>query len=460
MMRRLARSILVMVWATLIAGGAVAYITTRSVLLADLDASLIARAQSLGKLSNTNEFAPRLEEAAGDRYVISNDLTQTRDRLVDSPNPAARPTLRHASLARLGIGHLVQKISTLRFTSRTSGEPITVVFTGSADGVYRVLRELALALWIFGLAAGILAAGAAVVVSRAVCRPLLLTADTIGTIDERQLDRRIEVLALPSELQPVARHLNEMLARLDQAFSQRKQFLADASHELRTPVAALIMTIEVALRRPRDSSELSAALRTCLSDARMLRQLVQTLMDLARAETRQADEKYQRFDALDVLNQCLDVADGLALEKEIIVHRELPAELNLCSKPLRLRGIVMNLLSNAIAYNRAGGTVELSAELIGADLNINISDTGRGIAASHLPHIFQPFYRAPGSRREEAESDQPTHLGLGLYLVDSHVKSMGGECRIDSQSGIGTTVTVVLPDVAAPEPAILEGAAI
>lgn len=475
MTRRLALAILLIVWATLIAGGMVAYLTTRSVLLADLDASLIARARSLPELSGATQAAARIEEAEGDRYIISNNLGQTRGRMAPPSESAPQPLVVRASLSKLGDGQAVRTL-TLRFNLRESGQPVTVVYSGSAQRFCGVLDRLALALAVFGAAAGIAAAGVAVAVSRAALRPLRGTADVIGSINERKLDRRIDASALPPELHPVAARLNEMLLRLQQAFAQRKQFLADASHELRTPVAALVTTIEVALRRPRDAATLTRALQTCLTDAEMLRQLVQTLLVHARGESPQMQEKDEVFDVVTVLNQCADVADGLALAKGVTIHRYLPEALEINSQPQRLRGIVMNLLGNAVEYNRFGGSVDLKIEVQDADLELSVSDSGRGIAAEHVPHVFQPFYRAGGassaltaplSSPVEAPMPSPAgtpadvpHLGLGLFLVDSNVKAMGGECKIESVLGSGTTMRVRLPQVVASEPAILEGAAV
>ena len=112
----------------------------------------------------------------------------------------------------------------------------------------------------------------------------------------------------------------------------------------------------------------------------------------------------------------------------------------------------MNLLGNAIEYNRPGGTVELMAEVHGDDLHITVRDTGRGIAAEHLPNIFQPFYRA-SDHDHRAAPDEQHHLGLGLFLVDSHLKALGGTCKIESELGVGTTMRILLPHVAASEPA-------
>jgi signal transduction histidine kinase len=458
MTRTLARSILLIVWATLIAGGIVAYIITRSVLLKSLDETLMTRARALPELSATNESAGRTEDAAEDRYVISNKLHQTLARHPEGPLSAPKPLKLDASLTKLGDGQRVRTL-TLRFPPRGGGESITVVYSSSAERLCGVLNTLAIALTAFGVIAGIAGAAIAVVVSRTALRPLRRTADVIGGIDERKLDRRIDPSALPDELRAVADRLNEMLSRLEQAFAQRKQFLADASHELRTPVAALVTTIEVALRRPRDAAELTRVLRTCHSDATLLRELVQTLLVHARGESTQANGKPELFDAAALFNRCADIADGLALGKDVTVCRILPPTLEIRSQPQRLRGIVMNLLGNAIEYNRPGGMVELKAEIDGGDLRLTVRDTGRGIAAEHLPHLFQPFYRASDPAFREGQEDQH-HLGLGLFLVDSHLRALGGVCKIESEPGTGTTMRIHIPQVAALEPAMLEGVAV
>ncbi|HEV2689273.1 MAG TPA: ATP-binding protein, partial [Bryobacteraceae bacterium] len=322
-----------------------------------------------------------------------------------------------------------------------------VIYNYPADHFDQFMDRLMIAVVIFCGVAGIVAALLAVPLSRAALRPLRQTADTIGEIDERRLDRRINVDALPTELQPVADRLNQMLGRLDLAFAQRKQFLADASHELRTPVAALVTTIEVALRRPREAADYVRTLKICLSDARLLRQLIQTLLEHARSEA--VPEVAEPFDAVALLNQCADVAEGLAATREVTVVRDLPPQLEVHSYPKRIRGIVMNLMGNAVEHNRPGGTVEVHCETQGRDLEITVSDTGPGIAQEHLPHIFLPFYRA---KRQEQAEEARQHLGLGLFLVDSHVKALGGECRIESEVGKGTSFHIRVPDAVVAEP--------
>ena len=235
----------------------------------------------------------------------------------------------------------------------------------------------------------------------AVLRPLHDASDVIGAIDERELDRRIDAASLPPELRPVAAQFNGMLERLEHAFAQRKQFLADASHELRTPVAALVTTIEVALRRRRGADELERTLESCLTDARHLKRLVHVLMDHARGEASAAAqvERPEPLDVVELLTECADIAATLGTVKDVRIERAFAAPLPVVTQPQRLRSVVMNLLSNAVEYNRPGGVVSVAARVEAGTLYITVRDTGRGIAAEHVPHLFEPFYRADGARR-------------------------------------------------------------
>jgi signal transduction histidine kinase len=318
--------------------------------------------------------------------------------------------------------------------------PVSIVFQGSAEGLFQTLQKLAWSLTLVGIAAGLVSALVALWVSRRALRPLHATADVIGTIDSSNLHRRIEVAQLPPELVPMATRLNEMLERIERDYAHRQQFLADASHELRTPVAALVTTAEVTLRHPRDAQAYRRALESCLTDARLLRRLVERLMEQCRADTLTHDEKPQELELVPLLDECADQAAVIAGERRVSVERSLPERLWLTAQPLRLRSVVTNLLSNAVEYNRPGGTVELVADVVGESLRIIVRDTGPGIEPGHIPHLFEPFYRADKVRSHEAG-----HLGLGLSLVQSHVKAMGGEIKVESVPGKGTTFEVFIP---------------
>src|SRR3954471_23309616 len=292
MARRIAASILLTVWATLIVGGFVAYWVTRTVLIADLDDLLTQRAVSLANARARGEP----EESATAQRPLSTlqDRFQIRDEIgtifSSGEVPAERPVPapQKAAFVKLGEGQWVRtvavKVSVPAANASVRPRELTVVYSSPADQLYRVLSRLALTLTVCGVAAGAAAAAVAAWAARAALRPLHDASDVVGDIDEGKLDRRIDADSLPPELRPVAARLNGMLERLERAFAQRKQFLADASHELRTPVAALVTTIEVALRRSRDPQEYVRTLESCLTDARSLNQLVIALLSQVRAQ--------------------------------------------------------------------------------------------------------------------------------------------------------------------------------
>jgi signal transduction histidine kinase len=200
-------------------------------------------------------------------------------------------------------------------------------------------------------------------------------------------------------------------------------------------------TIEVALRRrQRDGEALARAMDDCLSDANMLRRLVETLLEQFRMEADPSVARNVEVDVTAVLDLCADAVETLARQKDVTVVRAYPAGLRFLTQPQRLRSVASNLLGNGIEYNRPGGTVELGCEVGGPGLVLSVRNTGQGIAEGDLSHVFEPFYRATSS-----EHAGEGHAGLGLFLVKSHVEALGGRCELDNRPGQGCTFRVHLP---------------
>jgi len=451
MKRRIVLAMLLTVWAMLVASGAAAYLIARSALLAQLDASLAARATSLPELARATSARGGGGGGGGaallpdDRYAVHTAQGQNLAR------PGAHGAGRSAPPAVLGAtfsrGPDGRRVRTIRVEAMAEppgalgGElmAVTVTFSGTAGQFDTLLDRLALTLGGFGLIGGFAAAGLVARAARVALAPLRATAETIGEIDERRLDRRIDVSALPRELLPMGQRLNEMLVRLEEAFAQRRQFMADASHELRTPVAALVTGLEVSLRHPREAAAYRRTLESCLGDARLLRRLVERLMEQVRGESPQWDEAPIPVDVSALLAEVAQLGTTLGEARGVRVVRSFEVGVQFSTQPARLRSVVTNLVGNAVEYNRPGGQVELKCEL-GRELRIIVRDTGPGIAPEHIGHVFEPFYRGDASHGPDAE-----HLGLGLALVQTHARAMGGRVEVESAPGVGTTFTVTLP---------------
>lgn len=446
MTRRVAIAILTTVWALLILGGVVAYWTVRGALLEDLDDSIMARVATLPELGRTAPRDLRPAEYARDRYIIEDERGQTVARVGRQDHSAEAPMVVSRSFATLADGRRVRSLSMKAKVAATGEKPgrmVTIVYSAPADAFDSALNRLLAALAIFGMLSGAAAAGVAVFVARKALSPLRSTVSTLGTIDENSLNRRIDSDSLPVELRPVVERLNQLLARLNEAFAVRRRFLADASHELRTPVAALMTTIEVALSRPRGEDRLRQTLHSCLTDATQLSQLVERLLEQVRSENFEGDGPVQTITLDSFLATCANQVAPLAQDRGVSLVTSCQSGVQMDTQPHRLRSIVVNLLGNAVEHNKRGGKVELISEVkksdTGQDVMIQVRDDGPGIAAEHLPHLFEPFYRVSKSRNDAG------HLGLGLFLVQTHVKALGGGCKLESCVGAGTTVRVELP---------------
>jgi two-component system, OmpR family, sensor kinase len=270
-------------------------------------------------------------------------------------------------------------------------------------------------------------------------RPVEDISATARRISAGNLAERISVTETDNELGHLARVLNSTFARLDAAFAQQKQFTADASHELRTPLAVLISEAQTALARERTAGEYRETVEACLETAQQMRRLTESLLDLARLDSSEEAVPHEPIDLTDIARRCADRLAPLAQQREITIVSDLqPAEP--WGDPDRLAQVITNLLTNAIHYNNPKGEVRVSTRTEHGFAVLQVSDTGIGISAEDLPHVFERFYRADKSRsRAEGRS------GLGLAICHAIVDAHGGVIQVNSELHVGTTFIVQLP---------------
>src|SRR5215212_724425 len=299
--------------------------------------------------------------------------------------------------------------------------------------------RLALVLGGVVLGTASLAAGLGWLLATLAMRPvdrMTRTAQAIGS--SADLTRRLPEPAQRDELGRLARTFNEMLGQLDEAIGTQRRFLADASHELRTPIAAIRTNVHALLRgADADPAERESALRSVAREADRMSRLLADLLALARADAGQslAHERLA-LDALllDVYQQQRPLAGEVRLQIGELEQVEVRGD------PDRLKQLALNLVDNALRYTSPGGTVTL--DIVGRENEalFRVRDTGAGISAEHLPRIFERFYRVDRSR-----SRQGGGTGLGLAISRWIAEAHRGRIDVESAPGIGSTFTVVLP---------------
>jgi signal transduction histidine kinase len=272
-------------------------------------------------------------------------------------------------------------------------------------------------------------------------RPIGHISDTAVKIAAGDLSRRINAADTESELGQLATVLNSTFARLEAAFAEQKQFTSDAAHELRTPVAVVLTQTQTALNRERSPAEYRDTIAACQRAAQRMRRLIESLLELARLDAGQEPMKQLRFDLARTAQDCAELIQPLADEHGVRIQCDLPA-LACVGDSERLGQVITNLLTNAINYNRPNGEVRLAAQQQDGSIVLTVSDTGQGISAEDLPHVFKRFYRADASR-------SAGRSGLGLAIAKAIVEAHGGTIEVASQAGAGATFTVRLPAVGA-----------
>jgi signal transduction histidine kinase len=271
--------------------------------------------------------------------------------------------------------------------------------------------------------------------------PLRKLSDAVSRVSEKDFRLPVEKEELNQELLPIHDRLTHSLEALKRAFEREKEAVADISHELRTPVAGLLATIDVALRKPRTAEQYKQTLEDCRGITKQLGGLVERVMTLAYLDAGQATVNDAPTDAAHLAADCAAVIRPLAESHGLTfrVFADEPAELTTDAD--KLREVMINLLHNAVEYNRPGGDITLSVQPDEAGrVVVAVADTGIGMTPEVRGKIFERFYRADPSRTATG-----VHAGLGLAIVKEYVDRLGGTISVESEPDRGSTFRVSLP---------------
>jgi heavy metal sensor kinase len=323
-----------------------------------------------------------------------------------------------------------------------NGQTYIVAIAASLSNVRAIQSRLLVTLLLSIPAAILLSLIGGAVLARQAIEPLDRMTGTAQQISAAHLNQRIQLQRPDVELKRLAESFNEMLDRLDQSFKQIRQFTADASHELRTPVSILMGETELALNNLLDYEECKAALSSRREELLRMTRIIDDLLALSQFDYGERTLQSKPLDLSDLVIEVCEQQRNQARVKGVELELTKTVPVTIDGDSSRLRQMLRNILDNAIKYTPSGGkvTVELDRSN-GSKCVLRVADTGIGIPEGSLPQIFDRFYRVDKARtREEGGS------GLGLSIVKEIAEAHGGSVGVQSAVAAGTVVTVVFND--------------
>src|SRR3989441_3696993 len=453
-------------YAALLAGalalfGASTYVGLERYLQRSLEESLSKQARSIGDVllvnikqsgenyvdnEITEHYSPeingrfiRVTRADGRRiYVSGSPKDGTFDpALVAAPRlPVAQEFTREVEMSN---GHELL-LHGLPYGA-SDGTQFVIEVAAPYNQIESVLRGLLLTFALGLLLIVALAIGGGYLLMRGALRPVDRIRQRAARITSRNLSERLPVLHTGDELERLAIDLNQMIDRLEESFHQINRFSADASHELRTPLTVLQGELEAIAQRGQSLPEdVKDTIGSALEETHRLAKIVESLLTISRLEAGEARVQPVRLDFAELTRTTADQMKLLAEEKHISMTCDGTNPVEVDADPSRLKQVIVNLLDNAIKYTPQGGNIGISITRRDDHAVLEVADSGLGISADDLPHVFERFYRA-----DKARSRQMGGTGLGLSIVRSICLAHGGQVTVNRTEGRGSLVRVGLP---------------
>lgn len=272
-----------------------------------------------------------------------------------------------------------------------------------------------------------------------VLAPIRDITDMAATLSASNLSNRINIAGTKNELKDLATVINTMLDRIERSYNSQKQFVSDASHELRTPIAVIQGYVNMLKRWGKDDKTvLEEGITAIAQETASMKELVESLLFLARHDKKTLMMEMESFDPCDVVTELHREAAMVTPEDHFILspleHTTIEADRGMIKQVMRI------LCDNAVKYTPKGGTIAMGVESYPGGCTLLLSDNGPGISGEELPKIFDRFYRSDSARKAESGGH-----GLGLSIARIIIVAHGGKIRVRSKVGEGTTFAVVLP---------------
>ncbi len=274
---------------------------------------------------------------------------------------------------------------------------------------------------------------------KSVLRPIRDITDMAATLSASNLSNRINIAGTKNELKDLAVVINSMLDRIERSYNSQKQFVSDASHELRTPIAVIQGYVSMLNRWGKDDKTvLEEGITAIAQETESMKGLVESLLFLARHDKKTLMMEMEEFDPCEVVSEvhreAAMVSPGYTFLLKPLEHCRIQADKGMVKQVMRI------LCDNAVKYTPAGGTITLGVEAWNGGCTLLCSDNGSGIAPEDLPKIFERFYRSDSARKAESGGH-----GLGLSIARIIVVAHGGKIRVRSKPGAGATFAITLP---------------
>ena len=291
--------------------------------------------------------------------------------------------------------------------------------------------------WLFVVSAAALTGILGWAAARRGLAPLRAMREQAQVVTAQQLSHRLPVESVPVELAELAQSLNDMLARLEEAFRRLSDFSSDIAHELRTPVSNLMTETQVALSRPRSADDYRSILESNAEEFEHMARMISDMLLLAKAENGLAAQNLETVNLAAEVRALFDYYDAVAEEKGLRLTLEGDAEVS--ADRLKLRRALGNLLSNAVRHSAVETTLRVRISTSPDAVTICMENTGDGIAQEYWERVFDRFFRVDPSRQRSSEG-----TGLGLAIAKSIVVAHGGRISVTSADNV-TAFTIRLP---------------
>jgi len=441
----------------LLAIGLFLYYEIRAIVLRSVDNTLHSKMQMITGLLHEEHGAIELElsEVISGEYsiprsghyykvIMDGKVLAVSPSLVDKTYDLASGVIEYGDpelkeKVYTSIGPAREPIRVLRHDFEFLGRKVTAFIAEGISDSISMISAFRRFLFIIIPAGILILTIISIVITDRSLKPIGNLSDRLRKITHRNLNEQVDVKTEVEELAGFAESFNSLLMRLQKAFEAERRLIADASHELKTPVSVIKAYCDVILQRDRTKEELLETLVTIKGVSENMGRLVRDLLSLARLDSGVIEPA--SFGVIS-LNECIQQAvqfiTPFAEKRQIKLRISLTDNVSIPGNKMMIVEAILNIIENAVNYNRDGGTVEISSFLDTDRVTVSISDTGIGIKKDDIERVFERFYRADTSRGTPG-------TGLGLSIAKAIIEAHGGLIKVESEPDRGTNFYITLP---------------